>query len=195
MPGSKHKNLKQQHTEGSSVPLDPNAVPKLVVFDLDYTLWPFWCDTHVTPPIRPSGGEHVLDKYGDQFAFYPEVPQIFKEIQAHPDMRMCAASRTHAPRVAQSLLSMLHVDGEPSSTFFAFTAWGTGSKIRHFQELHLHTGVAYDDMLFFDDEGRNRDVHRQLNVCFVEVHSGMTLQVFHNGIAKWRKHKHESGNN
>lgn len=35
-----------------------------------------------------------------------------------------------------------------------------GSKLRHFKSIHKKTGIAYADMLFFDDESRNKEVEQ-----------------------------------
>ena len=48
-----------------------------MVFDLDYTLWPFWVDTHVSPPLKAmDSGTKVKDRYGEGFGFYDDVPGV-----------------------------------------------------------------------------------------------------------------------
>ena len=56
----------------------------LVVFDLDYTLWPFWVDTHISPPfhlkkVKETGEKILEDGYGFEIKLYPEVFQILEK--------------------------------------------------------------------------------------------------------------------
>jgi magnesium-dependent phosphatase 1 len=61
-----------------------------------------------------------------------------------------------------------------------------GSKIRHFEKLHQQTGIAYEDMVFFDDEARNRDVER-LGVVMWLVRDGVSSMEIDEGVRSWRK--------
>ena len=46
----------------------------------------------------------------------------------------------------------------PSEAELILLSCTSGSKLRHFKSIHKKTGIAYSEMLFFDDEARNKEV-------------------------------------
>ncbi|KAH7159735.1 acid phosphatase-domain-containing protein [Dactylonectria estremocensis] len=177
-------------------------LPKLVVYDLDYTLWPFWVDTHVTPPLKPNGTHTAAtDKYGEDFAFYADVPGILYALP-RAGVRMAVASRTPTPNIARDLLKMIHIPplppaddaappGKPEKPKRATDVFDggveayPGSKLKHFEVIQKRTGVHYEDMLFFDDEPRNFETE-SLGVTMYLIRDGVTWSEIEKGVLKWR---------
>lgn len=194
---------------------DPSLpLPKLVVFDLDFTLWPFWVDTHVAPPVKPNAlHTAVTDRIGEVLAFYPDVPAILQTLpqlassssSPHTSIKLGVASRTDAPPLAREMLKALHLSTASSDdnssissssngkvkTKRALEAFDAGleiypsSKVRHFEALQKRTGIAYEDMLFFDDEPRNRDTE-SLGVTMFLVDDGVSWEAVAKGVQHWR---------
>ncbi|KAI9806092.1 MAG: hypothetical protein M1833_004499 [Piccolia ochrophora] len=226
---------------------DTLPLPKLLIFDLDYTLWPFWCDTHVVPPLKAtdavsssstaaasaSGGSStsgsnkptaMTDRLGETFAFYPHVPRILLAARRR-GIKIAAASRTHAPDIAAELLKGIWLKGE-TEVGFEGSGGGTGGKGRfgkgggrgkkdadgvreevvrakevfdwlqiypgskqtHMTKLYTASRLPWSEMLFFDDEERNRNVEA-LGVVMQLVRDGVDNDVFDQGVWEWRRRR------
>jgi magnesium-dependent phosphatase 1 len=60
-----------------------------------------------------------------------------------------------------------------------------GSKTTHFTRIQRDSGIAYDEMLFFDDESRNKNVET-LGVTMWLVNQGVTRLAIDAGVKSWR---------
>ena len=153
---------------------------KLVVFDLDFTLWDCggtWCD-HLSPPFRLRD-DRVCDRYGAPVRFYNDVWEILDHLDDE-GIAIALASRTSEPGWARELLELLDAAHRfPHQEIFP------DEKTTHFANLQDATSVAYSEMLFFDDERRNIDAVGTLGVECVYVRSGVSWDAFEQGAARF----------
>ncbi len=210
--GYEHSEITRRVVSSLEALNDSGPLPGLVVFDLDYTLWPLWVDTHVDSPLRRRGNDvnRVYDRNGQPLSFFPHVASILFWLKRR-GIPIAAASRTSAPSVARQALSGLYLADDsslipnPTQTgaqgteppklvkaidLFDYQEIYPGSKITHFRKLHADSAIPYQDMIFFDDEYRNAEVASKLGVHFVEVgHQGTDVGLVEKAVREWRAKK------
>ncbi|KAF7988503.1 hypothetical protein HCN44_001076 [Aphidius gifuensis] len=153
--------------------------PKLLVFDLDYTLWPFWVDTHVTPPFKKGKDNCVVDAQGKKIKFYPDVPELLKKLK-NDGYEIGIASRTSEIKGANQLLKLFDWD-----KYIDYKEIYPGCKITHFKKIKNASGVNYEDMIFFDDENRNIRDLTEVGVLSILVKDGVDNGVVKNALDKY----------
>ena len=151
----------------------------LFIFDLDFTLWDCggtWCD-HTNPPYYRQNGI-IRDEDYRAIRLYPEVREILETLHENPSsgehgrVQLGVASRTGAPDWADELMQLFDI-----KKYFQHFEIYPGSKINHFRSLQEKTGLAYQDMIFFDDEFRNIDEVGKLGVNAVLVEDGVNNKI------------------
>eukprot|EP00250_Pteridium_aquilinum_P004235 c14460_g1_i2 orf=337-936(-) len=180
-----------------------SLLPRLVVFDLDYTLWPFYCSLPFPYPkldgSRFWGGARSWSvsrfcecrSKKDNPRLYREARGILNALQ-EKEVKMAIASRTPTPDIAQVYLNKLGL-----TNFFVdmqiFPSWT--HKTEHLNKIHQKTRIPFSSMLFFDDEDRNIQSVSQMGVTSVLVDNGVNIKALQEGLTDYARSKHRSSSN
>jgi magnesium-dependent phosphatase-1 len=169
------------------------AKQPLLVFDCDYTLWPFDCDKEVIAPFHAHAG-NIIDAYWRPANPFPEVSAVFEYILEH-DIPFAIASRNQSAPSIRQLLQAIKIKNTniwnmlPGGWFHAYSSGGMKGKTLHFMNISQATGRPLSDMLFFDDLLENIKVASRLGVTSVHVShlTGLTMAAFMCGIEGYAK--------
>jgi magnesium-dependent phosphatase 1 len=161
---------------------------------------------YIVPLAEGKGSKHTADlgsavsflRWGESFAFYPAVSSILHACRVR-HIPLALASRTHDPDLARDMLKTLHIiptfsDHPAADTrsvraldYFDYLQIFPGKKTQHFSRIQQASSIPYEDMIFFDDEARNRNVQTELGVTFCLVRDGMTREEVDRGVWEWRR--------
>lgn len=174
-----------------SVPPAPSAekVPGLVVFDLDFTIWPFDCHKDRHMPFVVTG-QKIVDAWGRDASPYPDMPGIITEL-VERGIPVAYASRNPSVDQLEALLRAIAIapknrpdiktlwDVLPSKDYIqAYSSGLSRAKTKHFTALQRITGVPFAKMLFFDDDRANITTAAAQGVIAISVMEGMTRSCF-----------------
>ena len=155
----------------------------VVIFDLDYTLWPFRVDTHISPPFHvkkvKENGEKILeDGYGYEIKLYPEVMQILEKAKKE-GIIMGTVSRTLEPEYGRQLLKLLDIE-----KYFISCEFDTDKKIIPIKKIAKLAGIkeGIKRCILFDDESRNVNDIKNEGGVGVLINNGLNMKEFENGI-------------
>jgi magnesium-dependent phosphatase 1 len=161
------------------------AVPKVIIFDLDNTLW--------TPELYQIRQRPVVNRDIRLFPASMEILQFIQDIEpGHPlhEVELAIASRTSKGTWAEQLLHEFTIDTTPLRSLFRYIEIRTGSKKQHLADIRAASGVSYSSMLFFDDDARmNLGETSQLGVLSCHTPRGLTIEHFVKALHKFSELK------
>jgi magnesium-dependent phosphatase-1 len=150
--------------------------PKMVVLDLDFTLWPTFFAEHTLPPyicLNEASPSTVLciDRFTKKPRMLSLFPEVLSTIQWCVDNQLqigiCSRSSNH--EFAELILKSLGL-----WDLFQYPQIYSGRKTIHFRNLRACTQYEYSDFLFFDDDCKNIAICGDIgvNACLVDKTTG-----------------------
>ncbi|KAL4235316.1 Magnesium-dependent phosphatase 1 [Mactra antiquata] len=150
---SEERSLTPDELDDIEEMLREQPKPKVIVFDLDYTLWPFWVDRgmNIELPFKQVGktqrGENkVCDATGREVKSFPDITPLLQRLHTEGYKLGIASEAFHKDECAK-LVKLFGWD-----EYIDYQEIYPGSKIFHFVKIKKASGVEFCDMLYFDDE-------------------------------------------
>lgn len=177
------------------------AKPDLVVFDCDYTLWPFDCDKDVRAPFYIDSNGLIRDYKNNSSNPYKDVVSIIEGL-VDADIPIAYASRNPSIFHLEQLLRSIRINPKtkphiqnmwdvlPSTSYFhAYSSNGSGTgKTMHFNAIQKATGISFKKMIFFDDLPENIYNARLLGITSMLLKTGLNWQDIYIAFNSWRYH-------
>ncbi|CAH0383815.1 unnamed protein product [Bemisia tabaci] len=163
----------------------PNPLyrPKLIIFETDHLLWPFWVDIKVTPPFKKEENGVVTDDKGAVLKPYPEVSEVLKKL-TEENITLAVGFRSEFKEETETLLKYFDF-----RRYFKYVIARARSKRFSFESLRNQSGVELGDMLFFDTESKNVMLWRKTRLPSILCKNGLTLKNVEKGLVKFAKLK------
>ena len=182
-------------------PPEGAALPRLVCYDLDDTVWFPELYMMCGAPWSKDELGRVTDVCGTELRVYPAASESVKMI-LDPDgpfqssvvrTRVAFASRTNRGKWAMEALDLLRLDKDTTlrEAVGDMIEIFPGTKRKHFESLRHKSRLSYSDMLFFDNERVNVEEVGQLGVTSVYCPWGMSQG---GGRRGWRRSPKTRGN-
>ena len=168
-----------------------SSVPRLVVFDLDATLWvPEMYELWGGAPWRAQGLGRALSSKGEEVRLMGtsrETLDLLRTGTQFAGTAVAFASRTTEVEAATALIDVMQVaDGVTMSQCGQKGTYAEifpGRKTKHLANLRERTGIPYSSMLFLDNEYANiRDVGG-LGVASLHTPHGITPEAWEQGLS------------
>ena len=155
--------------------------PGIVVFDLDFTIWPYWADSHLSAPFHKDRQGNVLDNRKQRVDIYPGVREILELLKSN-DVTMAIASKSPQRDMYINLLELLDL----KHYFVQFELYRK-SKRNHLTAISTEQDIAFKDMVFFDDEYNNISDTKAMGVTAIHCpqRQGIKMEHLIDGFKKY----------
>jgi magnesium-dependent phosphatase 1 len=169
--------------------------PSLIVLDLDGNLWRpemyelAW-DGYGHAPFERIDDTKMKSKLNKVVSLIGDVPELLDEFVLSDEWtkttQLAISSRTDVPEWAEELLEKFILPQSGKTLKDAISGpWEISgdSKTNHFQRLAKRTGIALQDMVFFDNESENCRSIARLGVTVGYCPNGVKRGIWANTMA------------